>query len=121
MKQGYYTLATKARVYVDVNLPLWTLILAAASLAEIWLARREKRWPGLVLPGLAFLRGMAKTILFYAACEPSSMALGAAVLEFVLDNIPTAVLLAVYAACREYRGRKRRRAQELDRTRIDDL
>ena len=121
MKKGYYTLATKTRVYVDVNLPLWTLVLAAASLLEIWLARREKWWPGLILPGLALLRGTAKAILFYAACEPSGMALGTAVLEFVLCNIPTAMLLAVYAVCRECRKRKRRRAQELDRMHIDDL
>lgn len=121
MKQGHYTLATKTRVYVDVDLPRWTLILAAASLAEIWLARREKRWPGLLLPGAFFLRALAKAVLFYAACEPSGMALGSAVLEFVLYNVPTALLLAVYTACREYRKRKQRRAQELDRMHIDDL
>lgn len=121
MKQGHYTLATKARVYVDVDLPLWMLILAAASLAEIWLARREKRWPGLILPGVFFLRAAVEAVLFYAACEPSGMALGSAVLEFVLRNLPTALLLTVYAACREYRKRKQRRARELDRMHIDDL
>ena len=48
--------------------------------------------------------------------------LGTAIQYFGLYQIPALLLLAVYAACREYRRRKRRRMEDqIDRMNIDDL
>ena len=72
-----------------------TLFLMAALLAaglglQVFLSHRASRWPGLVLPAVSCL---------------------------LLGNIPTLVLLAVYAACREVRTRR----SEVEKLNIQDL
>ncbi len=120
MKKGYYTIGTKIRIFIDAKeMRCWIALLIAAALAEIWLARREKRWPGLILPGLAFLLGAVKSVRFYMSSRPNSVALGVALLEFALCSAATLVLLVIYAVCRESRRRKRRRDRE--KMRLDDL
>lgn len=120
MKKSYYTIGTKFRIFIDAKeMRCWIALLAAAALVEIWLARREKRWPGLILPGLAFLLGAVKIARFYMSSRPTSIALGVLLLEFALGNAATLVLLVIYAACRESRKRKRRRDRE--KMQIEDL
>lgn len=100
-------------------------VVLLAVLAEAYLARRESRWPGLLLPMAAFLRALG-SILIYGVLPLELMAqlkltTGALVQMFLQRNLPTLGLLAVYTACRKYRRRKQRRGQELDKMNIDDL
>jgi hypothetical protein len=84
---------------------------------QIFLSLREPRWPGLVLPILSFCVSLLG--LFGVANFGDSAALAVtAVTVFLLYNIPTVLLLAVYFACRERQRRKRAlermQAQDLD-------
>ena len=90
-------------------------LLVGVPVLQVFLSRRENRWPGLVLPLLTFLNSlvMVWSVTAYEGGIPWSPILA----SFVLGNIPTAVLLVIYAACRE----KFRKRSELDKTRIDDL
>ena len=92
------------------------LFLAGIVLLQIFLSGRERRWPGLVLPGISFLYAL---LLMLNAVHFVSMAqtVLTMVLIFVVGNIPTAVLLAIYFACRG----KRRKQGELNRMKIEDL
>lgn len=120
MRTGYYSLQTKIRLFIDPKeARLEIALLAAAALAEAWLARREAPWPGLILPGLTLLRGMAKIAALYGSGGFAGFTLAAALLEFALSNVSTLVLLVIYAGCRESRRRKRRRDRE--KMRLDDL
>ena len=92
------------------------LFLAGIVLLQIFLSRRESRWPGLILPLLSFLYALV-LVLNAAYFVSMAHAVLTAVLVFVIGNIPTAVLLAIYAACRE----KRKKRSELERMRIEDL
>lgn len=84
---------------------VWLGLLVGGVLLQIFLSRRESRWPGLVLPALTFLYSLA-------------MALGVAVSDGAFPWGPMlASLLAIYAAGRE-RLKKRR---EIDKMQIDDL
>lgn len=126
MKKDSYSMSTKIRIFIDFDWREWVLPMGAAVLAELWLASREKRWPGLLLPGAAFLWGTGETILFFAGAWGRFMTkgvlLGAAIQYFGLHQIPALLLLAVYAACRECRRRKRRRMKDqVDQMNIDDL
>lgn len=104
------------------------VLLAAGVLAlllEWFLARRERRWPGLILPALALLWAAGISLL-ECGTAPSfwdrmGLGLWALVRLFLWDSVPTLVLLAVYAACRWRRGRKLRRGRELDSMRVEDL
>lgn len=120
MRTGHYSLQTKVRLFIDPKAArLEIALLAAAALAEVWLARREAPWPGLIPPGLALLRGLAKIVALYGNGGSAGFTLAAVLLEFALSNVSTLVLLVIYAVCRESSRRKRRRDRE--KMRLDDL
>lgn len=92
------------------------LFLAGVVLLQVFLSKRESRWPGLVLPLISFLYALV-LVLNAAYFVSMAHAVLTTVLVFVIGNLPTAVLLAIYFACRE----KRKKRDELERMRIEDL
>ena len=102
------------------SLPLFLAAAAVCVALEIWLARREARWPGLLLPGAAVLWALAAAVSAFAGLwQRPAGALGFALLMLLWDSVPALVLLAVYAVCRTLWTRKRRREQE--KMDIDDI
>lgn len=105
----------------------WLLLLAAvlAVLLEIWLARGERWWPGLLLPGAVLLWTVGGFLMSYGMARAFLEKMGISGLMLVRllvrNNLLTLALLAVYALCRWRRRRIRRRERELDKTRVDDL
>ena len=95
---------------------LFTLaILVGVILLQIYLSKREGKWPGLVLPIISF---------FISFIYPLNMAIPsvggfifALILGWLIANIPTIILLAIYFACRG----KQRRNKQLDKMNIQDL
>ena len=93
------------------------LLFAAGVIAlQIFLARRESKWPGLVLPGLAFLQSLLY-VLSVADTGSVSQNVLLVLSTLLVGNIPTLGLLAVYWAARE----KRRIKAQMDKMQIDDL
>lgn len=91
------------------------VLLVGMIILQINLSRRESKWPGLVLPIVSFL------ISFIYPLSMAIPAVGgffiALILGWLIANIPTYVLLAIYFACRgKYRKRK-----QLDKMNIQDL
>ena len=82
---------------------------------QIFLSKRESKWPGLILPILSFLYSLL--MAFSAVAYKGGIPWGAILTSLILGNIPTVILLAIYAACRE----KRRKRGELDKMQIKDL
>ena len=82
------------------------------------LARMESRWPGLVLPLITCLRSVLTPIGMVGAAGGLTVGFVLQVLlMWLLSNIPTAVLLAIYFACRT----RQRRKKQLDKMNIQDL
>ena len=82
------------------------------------LARMESRWPGLVLPLITFLRSVFTPIgMVGSAGGPTAGFVLQVLLMWLLSNIPTAVLLAIYFACRT----RQRRKKQLEKMNIQDL
>lgn len=94
------------------------VLLVGIILLQIFLSKREGKWPGLVLPILAFLYGLLYLLNFAVLSETS---VGQMVLQllllFLLGNIPTIILLAIYFACRE----KQRRKKQMEKIDILDM
>lgn len=87
-------------------------------LLQIFLSKRGRAWPGLILPGMCALYSFF--ILLNFAVDTGMGAVGVAanmIFTFLIFNIPTAVLAAIYAVCRE----KYRRQKQLDKMQIQDL
>ena len=95
---------------------LFTLvILVGVILLQIYLSKKESKWPGLVLPIISFL------VSFIYPLNMAIPSVGgfifALVLGWLIANIPTIVLLTIYFACRG----KQRRNKQLDKMNIQDL
>ena len=106
---------------VTIVLGFVMLVFAVGGiLLQIFLSKRESKWPGLILPLLSFLYSllMACSAVAYSAVAYSEKIIWGPILtSLILGNIPTVILLAIYAACRE----KRRKRGELDKMQIKDL
>jgi len=113
---------------------IFTLILLFAIgggmiVLQVFLSRKESKWLGLILPmitfGISVLAVLSVIALSVFTATSTLMVdgevmeqtvtqignvssiIGTAIYIFLLANIPTAVLLAIYAACRGKRNRQR--------------
>jgi hypothetical protein len=119
---------------------IFLLIFGVAVIAlQIFLSRKESKWAGLILPIISFgvsLIALVGAVIFSVFTEASELVAdgeivertvtkitgiptitGTAVYVFLLYNIPTAVLLAIYAGCRGKRNRQR----ALEKMSVQDL
>ena len=85
-------------------------------LLQIFLSRRESRWPGLILPLLTLLSSLLLPLNVMDTGSASQNIL-LMLVTLLAGNIPTLVLLAIYWAVRE----KRRVRDQIDKMKIDEL
>ena len=99
-----------------VSLLVLLVVVVGGILLQIFLSKRESKWPGLVLPAISFLWSL---LYLFNLMDTGSVVQNilTALLTVLLSNIPSLVLLAIYWAVRE----KRRKRSELDKMSIDDL
>lgn len=122
---------------------LYIAVFAGTIVLQVYLSRRENRWPGLILPilsfGLALLAVLAVVVLNSvntrdvvvtspedtvstepAPVEPES-GVGEAIIGggivFLIGNVPTLIYIAVYFGEREIFRRK----EQMKRMNIQDL
>ncbi|MEY8386475.1 hypothetical protein AALC17_04135 [Oscillospiraceae bacterium 38-13] len=91
-------------------------VLAGCIFLQIFLARRESRWPGLILPLLTFLLSLLGPLNIMDTGSVSQNIL-LILVTLLAGNISTLILLAVYWAARE----KRRTKDQIEKMKIDDL
>ena len=99
-----------------VTLIVLLVLVVGGILLQIFLSKRESKWPGLVLPVISFLWSL---LYLFNLMDTGSLVRNIlmAILTILLTNIPTLVLLAIYWAVRE----KRRKRSEIEKMNIDDL
>ena len=102
-------------VRVTISLVFLLALLVGAVLLQIFLSKREGRWPGLILPLLSFLYSLVMALS--AVAYNGGIPWGPILASLILGNIPTVILLAIYFACRE----KFRKRSEPDKMHINDL
>ena len=103
---------------ITTTLILVVLVIAGIVCLQIFLSKRESRWPGLVLPVLAFLFGLLFPLNMIAPDEGITVSFIIQMLiVWFIGNIPTIILLAIYYGCRG----KQRRNKQLDKMNIQDL
>lgn len=99
-----------------VTLIVLLVLVVGGILLQIFLSKRESKWPGLVLPVISFLWSL---LYLFNLMDTGSVVRNIlmAILTILVTNIPTLVLLAIYWAVRE----KRRKRSEIEKMNIDDL
>lgn len=94
------------------------LFIAGVIVLQVFLSKRESKWPGLVLPLIAFLFGLLYPLNMVAPSEGVTVVfIFQMILVWLLGNIPTIVLMAIYWSCRG----KQRRNKQLEKMNIQDL
>ncbi len=103
---------------IAVSLIFALALFVGGILLQIFLSKRESKWPGLVLPIITFLYGLLYPLNMAAPSRGVTAGfIVQMILVWLLGNIPTFILLAVYFTCRG----KQRRKKELDKMNIQDL
>ena len=101
-----------------IVLTFGVVLLVGCIILQVFLSRRESPWPGLVLPGISFLYSLIVMLHVVVLLDSSGWEIAATLfMAFLLYNIPTLILLAIYFACR---GKYRRR-REMDKMNAQDL
>ena len=103
---------------IAVNLIFTLALLVGVILLQIYLSKRESKWPGLVFPIISFLFGLLHPLNMVAPSEGVTVGfIVQMIMVWLLGNIPTIIFLAIYFGCRE----KKRRNKQLEKMNIQDL
>jgi membrane protease YdiL (CAAX protease family) len=122
----------------SITLLALVLLIAGIVTLQIFLSKRESKWAGLILPiisfGISLIAGLGILLFSVATGTTTSIVDGeiieqtrqiastpsiifSAIYVFLLYNIPTGILLAIYAACRG----KRKKQRDLEKMSVQDL
>ncbi len=97
---------------------LFFLIIFVGAIAlQVFLSKRESKFLGLILPILSVLNSLIIVLNIAGDAMTKTQILIALVSAFLIGNIPTIILMAIYFGIRE----KMKIKAELDKTRIKDL
>jgi hypothetical protein len=99
-----------------INTFILILLFAGAVVLEVYLSKREKRWPGLILPAIFLAASVINVLNIADVGDPAQLA-GLIITTLLISNIPTAVLLSIYGLVRE----KIKRKKEIEKMNIQDL
>lgn len=103
---------------VSISIIVLLILLVGSILLQIFLSKRDSRWPGLVLPGITLIYSL---IVVFAMTAYVGEPIGAVILRvigiFLLTNIPTLILLAIYFGLRH----DKRKNKEINKMNIKDL
>lgn len=97
---------------------LFFLIIFVGAIAlQVFLSKRESKFLGLILPIISVLNSLIIVLNIAGDAMTKTQILTALVSAFLIGNIPTIILMAIYFGIRE----KLKIESELDKTRIKDL
>ena len=98
---------------------LYLFLSGLAIYLQIYFSKMESKWMGLILPGISLI---VSIIMVLNIAEPSAnistaQRIAMVLSAFITSNIPTIILLAIYAVVRQ----KLKRKSEIDKMNIKDL
>ena len=101
-----------------VNLLILLLIFTGIIWLQLFFSKKENKWLGLILPAIFFVYSILMVLNIAIFDDMSGWDIFSMLAStFLLSNIPTIILLAVYLACRE----RIKRNDELHKMSIQDL
>lgn len=102
-------------------------LIAGLIILQIYLSKKENKWLGLIWPLITFFFALFFSLMFIFNIQTVNVqtvpeiSIVSVVLQmfliFILYNIPTAILLLIYFACRK----KLIKAHQLTKMKIQDL
>ena len=120
MSNTAYMIMTFGFWEIFVTLLNFLLTLSIPILLEVFLATRQNKWLGLILPILSALSTLAIFVLLLLNLVGGTNLTPILLLFGALALIPAAVLFLTYALCRRWLARKTA-ADEMTQMNIQDL
>lgn len=103
---------------MSISIFVLLLLIAGAIVLQIFLARRDSRWAGLVLPIISFAYSLLAVFGMAAYVgESTGQVILQAISILIFMNIPTFILVAIYFALKN----ERRKNKEINKMNIKDL
>lgn len=96
---------------------LFLIIFVGAIALQVFLSKRQSKFLWLILPIISVLNSLIIVLNIAGDAMTKTQILIALVSAFLIGNIPTIILMAIYFGIRE----KMKIKAELDKTRIKDL
>ena len=120
MSNTAYMIMTFGFWEIFVTLLNFLLTLSIPILLEVFLATRQNKWLGLILPILSTIADLALFVLVLLNLVAGTGAVTALLLFGALALIPPVILFVTYWLCRRWRARKTA-ADEMTQMNIQDL
>ena len=97
---------------------IFILLLVGIIILQIYLSKRENKWFGLILPIINVIISIMAVLgrAFYGGRSIAEIIMSS-IMIFLVWNISTIILSAIYFACRE----KFKKKKEIDKMNIQDL
>lgn len=100
------------------SLILTVVIVAGAAILEWLTARFESMLPGLILPSLSFIFSLITIFgIYFTEYATVWQIIGTVAGTFLIANVPTVLLLAIFFICRASRKKKK----EIEKMKKQDL
>lgn len=94
------------------------IFLVGLIILQVFLSKRENKWLGLILPIINIIYSIVAVL---GLATFSGQSIGEIIMQlimvFLVSNISTIILIAIYLACRE----KFKKKKEIDKMNIQDL
>jgi 1,4-dihydroxy-2-naphthoate octaprenyltransferase len=107
---------TNMEIQVVVALIVVLAIYAGMIVLQVFLSKKDSKWLGLILPAVCFLLSFLYPMAMISTGN-TWQDIGLFAVALLLGNIPTVILLVLYAALRE----SRRKKAQLEKMNIQDL
>ena len=100
-----------------MHIAIVIVLMVLAVVLQMYFSRKPARWPGLVLPIIAFLFSLLYPLNMADFGGDRGALIAQMLIVWLIGNVPTLILLAIYFAARC----RLRRAREFDRIDAQDL
>ena len=105
-------------MFIPINFIILLLFIAGVIWLQLFLSKKSNKWLGLILPAISFAFSFLTVLNIAVFDDMSSWDTFITIAStFLISNIPTVILLAIYVACRE----RIKKNDELQKMNIQDL
>ena len=102
---------------IAVSIP----ILIGLAFLQVFLSKKESKWPGLILPGCSIFLSLTAEFGFLFLAISGARVFFVVIAILVIFNIPTLIYFAIYKITRNNTNCASKKNQEIQKMNIQDL
>jgi len=96
-------------------------VLIGLAFLQVFLSKKESKWPGLILPGCSIFVSLTAVFGFLFLSIAGARVFLVVIAILVIFNIPTLIYFAIYKIIRKNTNSTSKKNQEIQKMNIQDL